>query len=173
MTQPAADSLATRVLLLAPTAKDAEVTASLLTRAGVAVTACDTTRCLIDEMNVGAGAILMTEEALGAKGAPELVGVLKQQSPWYKIPLVILMHEGSARASLVRSLENVTLLERPAAMRTVISAIAPIYSRWKRATQDALAALSPEERGTIAKLARDVLTMVEDADRASSTAKSA
>jgi hypothetical protein len=59
------------------------------------------------------------------------------------------------------------------AMRTVISAIAPIYSRWKRATQDALAALSPEERGTIAKLARDVLTMVEDADRASSTAKSA
>jgi signal transduction histidine kinase/ActR/RegA family two-component response regulator len=123
VTTPAGDSLATRVLVLAPTAKDAEVTASLLTRAGIAVTICESAARLIDEISLGAGAVLMTEEALGAKGADELVRVLKQQSAWYKIPLVILMHEHSARTGAVRALENVTLLERPAAMRTVISSV--------------------------------------------------
>jgi signal transduction histidine kinase len=123
VTQPAADFLATRVLLLAPTAKDAEVTSSLLIRAGVAVTACENIHRLIDEMNAGAGAVLMTEEAVGAQGAQDLIRALQQQSAWYKIPLVILMREGSVRTKLIESLENVTLLERPAAMRTVISSV--------------------------------------------------
>jgi hypothetical protein len=78
--------------------------------------------------------------------------------------------------------EKVVPLEEPAAdhdrivlaslraMRMVHNVIRPIYARWKAATLDALRALEPEERETIAQFNRDFLSMVEEV---SDTAKAA
>jgi hypothetical protein len=56
------------------------------------------------------------------------------------------------------------------AMRMVHNVIRPIYARWKAATLDALRALEPEERATIAQFNRDFLRMVEEVDHAPAAA---
>jgi PAS domain S-box-containing protein len=122
-----------RVLVLAPTAKDAEVTRALLERAGLQAVACDSPRTLSREVEVGAGAALVTEEAIAADGIETLLDVLARQPAWSELPVVMLMRGGvqsPTATRVIRSLRNVTLLERPAPMRSVLSAVeAAVRSR--------------------------------------------
>ena len=53
-----------RVLLLPPTSKDGEVTRSLLSNAGLNCVVCQSLRQLVSELNTGAAAIVLTEEAI-------------------------------------------------------------------------------------------------------------
>ena len=57
-----------RVLILTPTRKDGEVTSSLLARAAMNGFVCRDLLQLAQEVRLGAGAILLTEEVIGAKG---------------------------------------------------------------------------------------------------------
>ena len=113
-------------MLAAPTARDAEITQTILARAKIACVACPNLSRLSREIEAGAGAILLTEEALGAAGTDELLATLRKQPAWSELPLVILMR-GSDRlptsARVLDSLTNVTLLERPAPIRSVVSAV--------------------------------------------------
>jgi PAS domain S-box-containing protein len=114
------------VLLAAATVKDGEITRSLLAREGLACVICPSLRDLTAEIDKGVGAIVLTEEAFGAEGLDDLVARLEKQPSWSDIPVVILMQgdRGSpAAAQILRSLRNVTLLERPAPMRSVASAV--------------------------------------------------
>ena len=127
---PGADDagpLSTRVLVLAPTQKDGQVTRSLLERAGLTALLCADVRHLSREVRVGAGAALVTEEAVTADGVQELLDALSSQPAWSELPVVVLMRGGveasSAALRVLRSLANVTLLERPAPMRSVVSAV--------------------------------------------------
>jgi signal transduction histidine kinase len=76
-------------------------------------------------MAQGVGAMLLTSEALTRGGAEQLAQAIKKQPPWSDVPIVLL--QGGAGAALLDlpldSLGNVTLLERPAAIRSVVSAI--------------------------------------------------
>ncbi len=60
------DDPLTRVLLVAPTKKDGEVTSSLLHKAGLSCIVCEDLNHLAREVRAGAGAVLLTEEVLGA-----------------------------------------------------------------------------------------------------------
>ncbi len=113
-----------RVLFVAPTLKDRTVTASLLSSARLEGVACDSLLQLTREMEQDVGAILLTSEALTQAGINELIAVLRRQPQWSEPPIVILM-SGSAHSAqpLLSALNNVTLLERPAPMRSVLSAI--------------------------------------------------
>ncbi len=118
-----------RVLLLTPTGRDADLTGRYLTGAGFAVEVCARMEELCEKCREGAGAALIAEEALTAENRRRLLDALGEQPAWSDIPLVVLTAGGeraSADAIAVRSLgdaANVTLVERPASVITVLSAI--------------------------------------------------
>jgi signal transduction histidine kinase/ActR/RegA family two-component response regulator len=115
-----------RVLLLTPTARDADVTRALLQRSGLGSMRCLNTRDLSREVHHGAAAALITEEAITADGIEELLQTLRNQPAWSDFPVIMLMRGGMdspAGVRVLQALRNVTLLERPAPMRSVLSAV--------------------------------------------------
>ena len=115
-----------RVLLLAPTARDGEITRSLLAKAGLTCVVCVNLKHLAKELHVGAGAVLLTEKAIAGEGIDELLTTLDKQPSWSDLPVVMMMRQGdqsSLATGVLRPLRNVTLLERPAPKLSVVSAV--------------------------------------------------
>ena len=115
-----------RVLILAPTKKDAIITQALLIPAGVPGEICDSLSGLIAELENGAAAILIAEELVAAGGANPLADVIANQPPWSDLPVLVLTRPGADSRSVdqaLRTLGNVTLLERPLRVATLLSAI--------------------------------------------------
>src|ERR1700736_4027589 len=115
-----------RVLLVAPTARDGEITRSLLAKAGLTCVVCENLNHLVKELHVGAGAVLLTEEAITGEGIEELLTTVAEQPSWSEIPVVMMMRQGDqspVATGVLRSLRNVTLLERPAPTLSVVSAV--------------------------------------------------
>ncbi len=121
-----ADEPERRVLLFVATRRDAEVSTRLLSRAGLGCMTCESIECLIAEIRRGAAAVLATDRILESGRAEQLVPVLDEQEEWSDLPLVLLMRGGeqSRHASgVLQKLTNVTLLDRPAGMLSVLSAV--------------------------------------------------
>jgi signal transduction histidine kinase/FixJ family two-component response regulator len=115
-----------RVLLLAPTTRDGEITGSLLAKAGLTCVVCENLKHLVKELYVGAGVVLLTEEAITGEGIDELLTTLDKQPSWSDLPVVMMMRQGDqspVAPGVLRSLRNVTLLERPAPKLSVVSAV--------------------------------------------------
>ena len=108
-----------RVLILAPVGRDAALTRSLLDRAGVESLGCSNLDDLQRHLIEGAGAAIITEEALIGCDISGLVEWVAQQPSWSDFPFVVLLEPGASaeavgqeRDALQRS-GNLTLLERP------------------------------------------------------------
>ena len=115
-----------RLLALAPTSKDASVTRSLLSSKGIAIEVFPTFDALLEELRSGAAAILLPEEAVAAGRNASLREILAAQPPWSDLPVLVLTRSGADSADLeeaVRTLGNVTLLERPVRAATLLSAV--------------------------------------------------
>lgn len=115
-----------RVLFLPPTRKDGEVTCKLLAIAGISTVVCGNLVELSQSMGEGCGAVLLTAEALKGEGTAALLGHLEQQPAWSDIPVVMMVAGGSHSATAINvidSLRNVTLVDRPAPMRSLVSAV--------------------------------------------------
>ena len=115
-----------RVLILAPTGKDARLSESILAECGVASLSCADLEAICHEIDAGAGAVLLTEEALRRGGLSRLVETLGRQPAWSDLPLLVLTGEGADSELALRSLEtlgNVTLLERPVRVPALVSAV--------------------------------------------------
>jgi signal transduction histidine kinase len=123
----APEGLSERILILAPTGKDAELASAALATAGVKATASSNMQALCEELTRGAGGLLITEEALDNASMQCLREVLEKEPPWSDLPLMIFTSRPSAEL-VVRSFEqlgaraNVTLIERPIRVKTMISA---------------------------------------------------
>jgi signal transduction histidine kinase len=116
----------TRVLLLAPTARDSEITCRILAKAGMVCCPVRNLHRLSEELRIGAGAVLLTDEAFSATGAEELRAVLDSQPPWSEVPMVVMMPgalDSAAAQRMMKALRNATILERPALMRSLVSAM--------------------------------------------------
>ena len=85
-----------RVLVLAPTGKDAALTGSILDRAGVAYACCPDLVKVCEELKAGAAAVLLPEEAVVA-GNEHLTRWLSRQPPWSDLPVLILARPGADR----------------------------------------------------------------------------
>ncbi len=115
-----------RVLLHVPTTRDREITCALLAEAGLECVPCANLADLIREIAAGAGVLLVTEEIVAAAGIDEVLASLGKQAGWSDLPVVMLMRGGVESPSAARvlgALRNVTVLERPAPMRSVLSAV--------------------------------------------------
>jgi len=116
----------TRVLLVAPTTRDGEITRDLLTRHRIPCIVCQNLHHLTQEIAADVGAILLTDQSLNSPQFHELLATLEKQPSWSLVPMVILIR-GGVDAPLAdrvyRSLENVTLLERPVPMRSLVSTV--------------------------------------------------
>ena len=117
-----------RVLIFAPIGRDAALTAAILTRASIPHFICNTIGVLCAQYEHGAGALLLTEEALEDRGFKDLAYLLDQQPPWSDISVLLFVGHEQSRVSLrtlrvLEVLRNVTLLDRPIRIAAVVSSI--------------------------------------------------
>ena len=117
-----------RVLVMAPVGQDARAIAELLTRHGLPTRICSDAADCCAEINTGAGALLLTEEALETEHGLDVLEALKLQPAWSELPVIILTTGGETR--LIRLLElataaagAVTLLERPISSVTLVRSV--------------------------------------------------
>lgn len=116
-------ALAERVLVVAPTGRDAELLASILTQNGFETGICQDMAALSTALQAGGGVAIVAEEALGGRASADLDATLSAQPSWSDLPVIVLLGSGatlaSSRALLSRFARhgNLTLLERP--VRTI------------------------------------------------------
>jgi signal transduction histidine kinase len=114
-----------RFLLMAPTAKDAEITTALLNGAGIETASFTKLDALVQALNEGAAVVMIGEEHLVGGATAPLAAWLSRQPPWSDLPILILTRPGAdspESAEAWRTLGNVTLLERPTRVTTLLSA---------------------------------------------------
>jgi signal transduction histidine kinase/ActR/RegA family two-component response regulator len=119
------DAAEGRILILAPTGRDAALTRQILDRAGLVNERCDCVESLCREAEAGAACLLLAEEAITAKTRTLLVEMLARQPGWSDLPVLVMTRHGadsSVASAAVEELGNVTLLERPVRLATLLSA---------------------------------------------------
>ncbi|HXB70605.1 MAG TPA: sensor histidine kinase [Candidatus Acidoferrales bacterium] len=79
-----------RVLVVAPTGRDARLLCDMLGNNGVVCERIADVRQLCEQLRDGAGAILLTEEALGPGALECLSGALGSQPRWSDVPVILL-----------------------------------------------------------------------------------
>ena len=124
MTEASPERLERRVLVLAPVGKDSSLVQTMLKRDAVECFACADVDSLARELARGAAALLVAEEALPSNG--QLAALVQAQPPWSDLPVLILTRPGAdsaAAARAMRTLGNVTLLERPVRVAALSSAV--------------------------------------------------
>ena len=117
-----------RVLVFAPIGRDTELTTELLTRSSIPCHPCRSLAEVCDEARAGAGAVLLTEEALSDPKIDDLAAVLQAQPPWSDISILLFAGGDRNQASLrtlhkLEVLRNVTLLDRPLRTAAVVSTV--------------------------------------------------
>jgi signal transduction histidine kinase len=115
-----------RVLVLAPTARDAALAQDILQKAGLECLRCGDLAQICTEAQTAAAALLLPEEALAEGSSSDLTRLIAQQPSWSDLPVLILTARGADSAEVgraVATLGNVTLLERPIRVAALVSAI--------------------------------------------------
>jgi PAS domain S-box-containing protein len=122
------NNLKERVLIIAPVGRDAQGMAELLGRHGFETQICGSLAECAAHIQSGAGALILTEEALELASLSHLFETLTAQPSWSELPFIILTTGGESR--LARLLEltaqaagSVTLLERPVHTTTLIRSL--------------------------------------------------
>jgi len=117
------------ILILAPTGRDSDLSARVFGDYRLQAEVCAGLQELAEKLSAGAGLVFLTEEALTPALMQRLVKALEQQPTWSDIPLVILTSGGGeipANAEELATLVekgNVTLIERPVRVMTLVSAV--------------------------------------------------
>lgn len=118
-----------RILILAPTGRDASLISRTLASARMSPVVCDDIDGLLWLLKEGAGAVLIAQEGLSRGALAKISGWLATQPPWSDMPFVVLTSGGRPSVTTInqaRDLEvlgNVTLLERPVRPDTILSSM--------------------------------------------------
>ncbi len=127
MATPDQERLAT-VLAFLPTGRDSSLVCHALQSTGIDCRSCATVSLFTAELESGAGAGILTEESLRSPELEQLKMWIDKQPPWSDFPLIVITSGGeSTRRSLeitrrLKALGNVSLLERPLRIITLVSA---------------------------------------------------
>ena len=170
-----------RVLISAPTGRDAELLRKILEDTGISCQVCPDLLAVQLEMRNGAGAVVLTEEAINGS-LPELEETLRSELPWSRLPFLVFpagtgIETVSPRIRSLARAAAVTLLDRPIRKLSLISSVEAalrtrrqqyevreLLSRLERdvkSRDEFLAMLSHELRNPLAT----ILTAVQLAER--------
>lgn len=144
-----------QVLVLAPTGSDAALAVELLQQHGLCAANCAGISELCDALECGAGALMITEEALVVEDPTPLTIRLGVQEPWSDIPIIVLTSAGEeggwneTLASLFAASGNLTLIERPCRAATLVTA-AQVALRARRKQYEARELLYREQQARLA-----------------------
>lgn len=118
-------STSMRTLVLAPRGRDGELAVQLLARHDIDASACANGAELLARIADGAGCAIVTEEALGPTVQHQLAHELEGQPAWSDFPLILLASSQAAHhlQRTASALGNVTVIERPIAPDTLITAV--------------------------------------------------
>jgi signal transduction histidine kinase/ActR/RegA family two-component response regulator len=117
------------ILIVTPTGKDSELACEVLEKAGFSCVACPSLSDVCRNTHDLAGALLLAEEGLSYEEIPRLGEWLNKQPPWSDLPIIVLTSGGAMKrmdrwhAGQLGSRANVTLLERPFHVATLISVL--------------------------------------------------
>ncbi len=118
-----------RILILAPTGRDAFLIAETLAADALPQAICANAEALLKKLGEGAAAVIVADEALYADAVTNLGQWVSGQAPWSDMPFVVLTSRGAPRPSTTKRAEeldalgNVTFLERPVRPETVRSLV--------------------------------------------------
>ena len=141
-----------RVLVLAPIGRDAAIASSILGEAGMTAEAVPDLARLVEALDGGAGAAILTEEAAREAGIEAVAAWLDRQPAWSDLPIIVLTHHGGGpernpgAARLASFLGNVTFLERPFHPTTLVS-LATAALRGRRRQYEARARIEEVREG--------------------------
>jgi len=116
------------VLIYAPIGRDGELTAAVLARASLPALICRSMDEVCQGVTAGAGAVLLTEEALDRRSVDLLAATLEAQPAWSDISILLFAGGERTEASIrtlqkLQVLRNVTLLDRPIRVIAVVSTV--------------------------------------------------
>lgn len=112
-----------RLLVLLPK-QDAERLVRMLPESKIECFICSNLAMLCAEIDKGAAAVLLTEEAILGDSNHCLEDTLRQEPSWSKIPLIVLTQPGSKAPQLSEAAWlNITLVEKPVRFLTLRSVI--------------------------------------------------
>ena len=118
-----------RIIVCAPTGRDGPLVAGALIHAGFDAVQCQSIRDLCDKVVEGIGSVFIAEESLTPRGMQQLREALRNQPPWSDMPVVVMTGGGKTTqysqriAQELNGIANLTLLERPLRILTLISAV--------------------------------------------------
>src|SRR6184192_3683976 len=117
------------VLVMAPTQGNASALCDVLAKSGIATSPCSDWRDFAARLVAEPEAALLTEEALVPDVIAQLTRALQAQPAWSDLPIVILAtsdgsgFESSPALASLRSTGNITVLERPVRVLTLVTAV--------------------------------------------------
>ncbi len=118
-----------RVVLLAPSGNDAAQVKDFLARAGIHASVCPDVAALCTQIDQGAGAAIVAEEALTMEAMERFLETLRKQPSWSDFPIVLFATPRESPDADLRLLDlleplgNVMLLERPLRPVVLVSAL--------------------------------------------------
>ena len=115
-----------RILIHTPIGKDAYHVSQILHRSNIDFFVCSTPLVVINELEKGAAALLLVEEALSVDFLKSLTQFLQQQKTWSDIPVLLICKRGLDSPDMrfiYQRLGNVTLIERPIQIITLLATI--------------------------------------------------
>ena len=142
---------AERVVVVAPTVRDFAVAARLFAAEGLACARATDLADAAGQVGAGIGALVLTDLSFGDPGMRRLLDALDAQPDWSDVPTVVLHRAYDPAASSSSAIErrtNVTVVDRPASMRSFVSAVRASLRgrRWQYRLRDQLEALRRAEQ---------------------------
>jgi len=126
-----------RILVLPPTHADGLAIGKVLAEAAISCTAVTDVEMLCAALEGGAGAVILSEEALLAD-APRLLAWQASEPMWSETPVIVLSkfgRESPVFTGIVSRLGNVSVVERPMRMSTLLSLVRSVLRARERQYQ--------------------------------------
>jgi signal transduction histidine kinase/CheY-like chemotaxis protein len=127
-----------RVLVFMPTGRDDSLVCATLHNANISAYACSNANELKSEIEAGAGAVLLAEEALQNGNFEQLAESFSRQPIWSDIPVVLFASSGQHAETLLETVGtrfNATIVERPIRITMLISAVRSVLRARERQYQ--------------------------------------
>jgi signal transduction histidine kinase len=122
-----APAISERAIILAPLGRDSTLALMMLNEAGFSGIVAGHLQMLCDELEQGAGLLIVAAEAMHGIDLEPLLTHLQHQPAWSDLPIVLMTHHGGSgqngSSRLSTLLGNVTFLERPFHPVTLISLV--------------------------------------------------